>query len=175
MQLIARQSRSIRIPTYVISWVRRFGQSRRNLHQKLGRPPTDKEIAEDLGIDQEKVHEFTMAMRGEVSIDSQISKSDDRTYEEVIEDTNSDSPVIMLNLSLIQKELRKVLSTLGEKEAKIISLRYGLEDNYPRTLNEIGDMFHLSRERIRQIESKALKKLRTPQYLSQLGGYFNTE
>ncbi len=168
MQLIARQSRSIRIPTYVISWVRRFGSARKMLRHKLGRAPNDREIAEELGISEEKVREFTLAMRGEVSLDSPISSSDNRTLEEVLEDDHADSPVLLLNLSMIQRELRKILNTLSTKEARIIAMRYGLDDNYPRTLNEIGDEFGLSRERIRQIEAKALKKLRSPQNLNQL-------
>ncbi|MFP4458889.1 MAG: RNA polymerase sigma factor RpoD/SigA [Candidatus Zixiibacteriota bacterium] len=175
MQLIARQSRSIRIPTYVISWVRRFGAARRTLRNQLGRPPNEKELSEELDIPEDKIREFTQAMRGEVSLDSPISSSDDRTLEEVIEDNHADSPVMMLNLNMIQKELRKVLSTLSPKEAKVLTLRFGLEDNFPRTLNEIGEIFGLSRERIRQIEGKALKKLRSPQYLSQLGAYFHSE
>ncbi len=175
MQLIARQSRSIRIPTYVISWVRRFGAARKKLRNKLGRAPNDKEIADELEISEDKVREFTLAMRGEVSLDSPISKSDDRTLEEVLEDDHADSPVLLLNLTMIQRELRKILSTLSQKEAKIISMRYGLDDNFPRTLNEIGDEFGLSRERIRQIEGKALKKLRSPQNLNHLGAYFHTD
>ena len=175
MQLIARQSRSIRIPTYVISWVRRFGAAKRKLHNKLGREPNDKEIADELDITEDKVREFTLAMRGEVSLDSPISKSDNRTLEEVLEDNHSDSPVLLLNLSMIQRELRKILTTLTSKEAEIISMRYGLNDNYPRTLNEIGDKFGLSRERIRQIEGKALKKLRSQQNLNHLGAFFHSD
>ncbi len=163
IRCIAEQGQVIRLPAYLVQWARRYSRTVQELSQELGRSPTKEEVAEALGISVSELDEFLQALRGQVSLEKKLGQDEDsRSLLEVIEDESAESPSLAATLAVLQREIQKILSTLTPREAKVIALRFGLEDNYPRTLEEIGKMLGLSRERVRQIEAKALAKLRHP-------------
>ncbi|MCD6532300.1 sigma-70 family RNA polymerase sigma factor [bacterium] len=176
MRCIAEQSQAIKLPTYIVQWARKYSRVYHELAQKLGREPTNAEISEELGVDPEEVDDILQALQTQISLDKKIGNDEDsRTLSEVIGDTSAVSPSFAATLAVLQQEIQKLLSTLTPREAKVISLRFGLEDNYPRTLEEIGKMFGLSRERIRQIEARALAKLRHPSKIKMLEVFLKEE
>ncbi|RKZ28340.1 hypothetical protein DRQ26_01305 [bacterium] len=160
---IAEQGQVIRLPAYLIQWARKYSHIVQELSQKLGREPTNEEIAKKMGISPEDLENMLQALQGQVSLERKLGHDEDsRTIGDIIEDKSSESPSLATTLTVLQQEIKKILDTLTPREAEVIKLRFGLEDNFPRTLEEIGKMFGLSRERIRQIEARALKKLRHP-------------
>jgi len=160
---IAEQGQAIRLPAYLIQWARKYSHAIQELSQQLGRQPNPEEIAGELGISTEDMNETLQALQGQVSLERKLGHDDDsRTLGDIIKDESSESPSLATTLTVLQQEIQKILSSLSKREAEVISLRFGLNDNYPRTLEEIGKMFGLSRERIRQIEARALAKLRHP-------------
>lgn len=160
---IAEQGQVIRLPAYLIQWARKYSHTVQELSQKLGKHPTQEEIAAEMNTTIEEVEAMLQALQGQVSLERKLGHDkDSRTLGDLIEDETSESPSISTTLTVLQQEIKRILDTLSPREAEVISLRFGLKDNFPRTLEEIGKMFGLSRERIRQIESRALAKLRHP-------------
>ena len=163
IRAIAEQGQTIRLPSYLIQWARKYSRVYQQLSQKLGREPTNAEISLELDSSEKEVEKLLQALQSQTSLDRKIGQDEgSRTLEEVIEDSKSETPSLMATLAMLQQEVQSILASLSPREAKVISLRFGLEDNYPRTLEEIGQIFGLSRERIRQIEARALAKLRHP-------------
>ena len=171
LRTLAEQSQVVKLPTYLVQWVRRYARVAQELSQKYGREPTPQEVSDAMNVEPSKSRKMRRFFTGQVSLNKTLGDDDNRTLEDVIADESGDSPMNMANLTMLQTELRRILETLTPKEQKVISLRFGLEDNYPRTLEEIGQIFDLSRERIRQIEMKALSKLRHQSKLDKLLPY----
>ncbi len=160
---IAEQGQVIRLPAYLIQWARKYSHILQELSQKLGREPNHEELASKMRMSIDDLEAMLQALQGQISLERKLGHDENsRTIGEIIEDESSESPSLSTTLTVLQQEIRKILDTLSPREAEVITLRFGLDDNFPRTLDEIGKMFNLSRERIRQIEARALKKLRHP-------------
>ncbi|MCD8204753.1 MAG: RNA polymerase sigma factor RpoD [Coprobacillus sp.] len=170
---IADQARTIRIPVHMVETINKITRSQRRLIQELGREPSAEEISDDMKGEltpQEIRHIQRLALEP-VSLESPIGEEDDSHLGDFIEDKDSESPVEYAEQQLLKEELYKVLDELNEREERVIRLRYGLDDNRPRTLEEVGKEFGVTRERIRQIEAKAIKKLKHPTRSKRLGDY----
>jgi len=172
LRTLAEQSHVVKLPTYLVQWIRRYARTAQELSQKHGREPTPQEVSEEMEVAPGKSNKMKKFFTGQVSLNKSLGNDDSRTLEDVLADEKSSSPMNTANLTMLQHELKRVLNTLTPKEQRVISLRFGLEDDMPRTLEEIGQIFDLSRERIRQIEMKALSKLRHPSKLEKLSPYF---
>ena len=172
LRTLAEQSHVVKLPTYLVQWVRRYSKISQELSQKLGRKPTPQEVSAGMEVEPEKSSKMRRFFTSQVSLNKSLGNDDSRTLEDVIADDSGNTPFNVADLTMLQAELKRVLGTLTTKEQRVISLRFGLEDNVPRTLEEIGHIFDLSRERIRQIEMKALSKLRHPSKLEKLLPYF---
>ena len=170
---IADQSRTIRLPVHMVETVNNLIQSSKQLVQELGREPRAGEVAERIGASEEQVREMIKIVQEPVSLDTPVGEEEDTYLGDLIEDEKSPSPVYETEFEFLRKELAEILSTLGAREQKVLSLRFGLEDDRPRTLEEVGEMFGVTRERIRQIEKKALRKLRHPVKIKYLHVYLD--
>ena len=159
---IADQARTIRIPVHMVETIHRVSRASRQLLQEYGREPTTDEIAEKLGMSADKVREIMKASQDPVSLETPIGEEDDSHLGDFIPDDSSPTPAEAVSYQLLREQLNKVLHTLTPREEMVIKLRFGLEDGRTRTLEEIGKEFNITRERIRQIEAKALRKLRHP-------------
>ena len=159
---IADQGRTIRIPVHMHERINKIKRVQRSLLQELGSEPTADQIAEDLSISTNKVNEALAVAPETASLDTPIGEEDDNPLGAFIMDIASPSPVQEAELNILKEQIQDVLSELNERERKVISLRFGIDDGYPRTLEEVGNIFDVTRERIRQIEAKALRKLRHP-------------
>lgn len=160
---LAEQSQVIRFPIYIVQWLRRYFVVSNELSQTLGREPTIEEIANAMNMDSDQLNEFLRVFQRHISLENKLgSDEDSRSLQDVIENEDTPSPSFFTHFAILQAELKKLIASLPPKEAKVITLRFGLEDNCPRTLEEIGHILGLSRERIRQIEVKAFEKLRHP-------------
>lgn len=159
---IANQSRTIRLPVHVSDRIRRLYKTSYNLEQDLGRPPSSKEIAEEMNTSQKKVDWMIRVSRLPLSLDCPIGNDEDAQLGMFVEDRVNPSPSRVTFENMLRDKIRKILSTLTPREARILRLRFGLDYNRTYTLEEIGNMFDLTRERIRQIEGKALRRLRHP-------------
>ena len=159
---IADQGRTIRIPVHMHERINKIKRVQRSLLQELGSEPTAEQIAEDLSISTNKVNEALAVAPETASLDTPIGEEDDNPLGAFIMDIASPSPVQEAELNILKEQIQDVLSELNERERKVISLRFGIDDGYPRTLEEVGNIFDVTRERIRQIEAKALRKLRHP-------------
>ncbi len=168
---IADQARTIRIPVHMVETINKLIRIQRQLLQDLGREPTPEEIAEKMGFTTEKVREILKISQEPVSLETPIGEEEDSQLGDFIEDKEAPVPVDEASFRLLQEQLREVLSELNERERKVIELRFGLADGYPRTLEEVGRVFGVTRERIRQIESKTLSKLRHPTRSDKLKDY----
>jgi RNA polymerase primary sigma factor len=168
---LADQSRTIRIPVHVVEVVNRLRKLRRTLLQELGRDPTVEELADAMDLPVEKVREVQAYGRDPVSLDQTVGEESDTRLGDLIEDAEAIVAVDVVSFSLLQGELRAVLATLSDREAGVIRLRYGLTDGRARTLDEIGLVYGVTRERIRQIEAKTMTKLRHPARSQVLRGY----
>ncbi|MCJ7472482.1 MAG: RNA polymerase sigma factor RpoD [Actinobacteria bacterium] len=157
---IADKARTIRIPVHMVANVNKYIRIQRQLLQKLGREPNHDEIAELLGVTTDRVREIIKIAEETISLDTPIGESEDAHLSDFVEDSEVEAPLDAATFSMLQKDLQVVLNTLKDRERKIIKLRFGLQDGLPRTLEEVGREFSLTRERIRQIEFKALGKLR---------------
>lgn len=171
---ITKQAKIIGFPPHKMKELQTYITISRHLSHKLGREPSIKELSEHLGVSEEKIRSTMDLAFSQVSLEQAISDTDDRTYSETIINDTFPSPIEILSKKILTKELREILKELTPKEERVLSLRFGLEDNYPRTLEEIGQIFNLSRERIRQIEEKALRKLRSSRRTLILRGYLKT-
>ena len=159
---IADQARTIRIPVHMVETINRLIRVQRQLLQELGREPTPEEIAKDMDIPVEKVREIQKVSQEPVSLETPIGEEEDSHLGDFIQDENVQVPAEAAAYTLLREQLDEVLGTLTERERQVIRLRFGLDDGRARTLEEVGREFHVTRERIRQIEAKALRKLRSP-------------
>ncbi len=168
---IADQARTIRIPVHMVETINKTGRVSRQLLQTLGREPTTKEIADKMGITEEKVIEIQKIAQDPVSLEKPIGEEEDSHLGDFIEDNTSASPAEKAETKMLKEHLLEVLSSLTPRENEVIRKRYGLDDARPKTLEEVGREFNVTRERIRQIEAKALRKLRHPNRTKKLKDY----
>ncbi|MGI5468598.1 RNA polymerase sigma factor [Streptomyces sp. CA-132043] len=170
---LADQARTIRVPVHVVELINRVVRVQRRMLQERGYEPTPQEVAAHLELPEERVSEVLRLAQEPVSLHAPVGEEDDVALGDLIEDGDAASPVESAAFLLLREHLEAVLSTLGERERKVVQLRYGLVDGRPRTLEEIGRIFGVTRERIRQIESKTLNKLRDHAFADQLRGYLD--
>ncbi|MFH8450747.1 RNA polymerase sigma factor [Streptomyces fungicidicus] len=170
---LADQARTIRVPVHVVELINRVVRVQRRMLQERGYEPTPGEVAAHLDLPPERVGEVLRLAQEPVSLHAPVGEEDDVALGDLIEDGDAASPVESAAFLLLREHLEAVLSTLGERERKVVQLRYGLVDGRPRTLEEIGRIFGVTRERIRQIESKTLNKLRDHAFADQLRGYLD--
>ena len=170
---IADQARTIRIPVHMVETINKLIRTSRHLLQQLGREPTPEEIAEEMEIPVEKVMEIQKIAQDPVSLETPIGEEDDSHLGDFIQDDDSPAPHDSAAYTLLKEQLEEVMNTLTPREAKVLKLRFGLEDGKARTLEEVGREFEVTRERIRQIEAKALRKLRHPSRSKKLRDYMS--
>ncbi len=170
---LADQARTIRVPVHVVELINRVVRVQRRLLQERGVEPTAEDIAVELDLTPERVTEVLRLAQEPVSLHAPVGEEDDVSFGDLIEDGDAASPVESAAFLLLRQHLEAVLSTLGERERKVVQLRYGLDDGRPRTLEEIGRIFGVTRERIRQIESKTLSRLQNHAFADQLRGYLD--
>ena len=168
---IADQARTIRIPVHMVETINKLIRTSRLLLQRLGREPSPEEIAEELEIPVEKVMEIQKIAQDPVSLETPIGEEDDSHLGDFIQDDDSPAPQDAAAYTMLKEQLEEVMNTLTPREAKVLKLRFGLEDGKARTLEEVGKEFDVTRERIRQIEAKALRKLRHPSRSKKLRDY----
>ena len=168
---IADQARTIRIPVHMVETINKLIRIQRQLLQDLGREPTPEEIANEMDLTPDKVREILKVSQEPVSLETPIGEEEDSHLGDFIEDSDAVVPIDAASFILLQEQLDSVLHTLSEREKKVIQLRFGLTDGHPRTLEEVGREFGVTRERIRQIESKTLSKLRHPSRSQKLRDY----
>lgn len=168
---IADQARTIRIPVHMVETINKLIKVSRQLLQELGREPTPEEIGNEMGIDEEKVREIMKIAQEPVSLETPIGEEEDSHLGDFIEDQDVLAPSDAASYMLLKEQLEDVLETLTERERKVLRLRFGLDDGRARTLEEVGQVFGVTRERIRQIEAKALRKLRHPSRSKKLKDY----
>ena len=170
---IADQARTIRIPVHMVETINKLIRTSRHLLQQLGREPTPDEIAEEMEMPVEKVMEIQKIAQDPVSLETPLGEEDDSHLGDFIQDEDSPAPQDSAAYTLLKEQLEEVMSTLSPREAKVLKLRFGLEDGKARTLEEVGKEFKVTRERIRQIEAKALRKLRHPSRSKKLKDYMS--
>ncbi|GHH17981.1 RNA polymerase sigma factor [Streptomyces rubradiris] len=170
---LADQARTIRVPVHVVELINRVVRVQRRMLQERGHEPTAEEVGAHLDLTPERVREVLRLAQEPVSLHAPVGEEDEVALGDLIEDGDAASPVESAAFLLLREHLDAVLSTLGERERKVVQLRYGLADGRPRTLEEIGRLFGVTRERIRQIESKTLSKLRDHAFAEQLRGYLD--
>lgn len=168
---IADQSRTIRIPVHMSEVINKTYRVSRNLLQELGREPTEKELSDAMGLPVEKVREILKVSADPISLDTPIGEEDDSHLGDFIKDDTIMGPEEAASYAVLQDQISKLLDTLTEREQRVLILRFGLKDGRSRTLEEVGKEFNVTRERIRQIEAKALRKLRHPSRARMLKGY----
>lgn len=168
---IADQARTIRIPVHMVETINKLIRVQRQLLQDRGREPTPEEIGQEMELTPDKVREILKISQEPVSLETPIGEEEDSQLGDFIEDQEAVVPADAASFSLLQQQLRHILDTLSDRERKVIELRFGLKDGHPRTLEEVGKVFGVTRERIRQIESKTLSKLRHPSRSAKLKDY----
>ena len=169
---IADQARTIRIPVHMVETINKLIRVNRQLAQELGRDPTPAEIAKEMGISESKVREIIKIAQEPVSLETPIGEEEDSHLGDFIEDENAPAPAEVASNAMMREQLQEVLHTLTPREEKVIRLRFGLEDGQAHTLEEVGKEFNVTRERIRQIEAKALLKIRHPGRSKKLRDYY---
>jgi RNA polymerase primary sigma factor len=170
---MADQARTIRIPVHMVEQINKLTRVQREMLQELGREPTPEELAKELDMTPEKVVEIQGYAREPVSLETTIGDDQDSNLGDFIEDADAPIAAEVVSYGLMQEQLNEVLRTLTDREAAVVKMRFGLVDGQPRTLDEIGREFGLTRERIRQIESKTLSKLRHPSRSQKLRDYLD--
>ncbi len=170
---MADQARTIRIPVHMVEAVSKLARARRQMLQDLGREPTAGELAAELDMTPEKVIEVQKYSREPISLHTPLGEDGDSEFGDLIEDSEAIQPGEAVSFTLLQEHLHSVLDTLSEREAGVVSMRFGLADGQPKTLDEIGKVYGVTRERIRQIESKAMSKLRHPSRSNVLRDYLD--
>ena len=170
---IADQARTIRIPVHMVETINKLIRTSRHLLQKLGREPLPEEIAAEMEMSVERVMEIQKIAQDPVSLETPIGEEDDSHLRDFIQDDDSPAPQDSAAYTMLKEQLEEVMNTLTEREAKVLKLRFGLIDGKARTLEEVGKEFNVTRERIRQIEAKALRKLRHPSRSKKLKDYMN--
>ena len=169
---IADQARTIRIPVHMVETIHRLSRVSKQLMQELGRDPTNAEIAERMGLSENRVIEIQKIAQDPVSLESPVGEEDESRISDFVEDESIKSPTDNAAQDILKTQLFQVIETLTPREQKVIRLRYGLDDSHPRTLEEVGKEFNVTRERIRQIEAKALRKLRHPNRSKKLQDFY---
>ena len=169
---ISDQARTIRIPVHMVETINKLIRVNRQLAQELGRDPTPAEIAKEMGISESKVREIIKIAQEPVSLETPIGEEEDSHLGDFIEDENAPAPAEVASNAMMREQLQEVLHTLTPREEKVIRLRFGLEDGQAHTLEEVGKEFNVTRERIRQIEAKALRKIRHPGRSKKLRDYY---
>jgi RNA polymerase primary sigma factor len=172
---IADQARTIRIPVHMIETLNKVMQVQKQLLQEYGHEPTPEEVAEEMQMPVERVQQIMKMAQQPISLQSPVGDGDDTSFGDFIEDKSAENPYDMTAFSLLREKIVDVLDSLTERERRVLSLRFGLIDGYSRTLEEVGKQFKVTRERIRQIEAKALRKMRHPTRIRQLTGFFDAE
>ena len=170
---MADQARTIRIPVHMVETINKLNRVTRQLWQVLGREPRDSEIAEKMGITEEKICEIRRISLEPTSLETPTGEEGDSQFYDFVEDESAKSPADAVVQTILKEQLLAVIDTLTPREQKVIRLRYGLDDAHPRTLEEVGKEFNVTRERIRQIEAKALKKLRNPSRSKKLRDFID--
>ncbi|MGQ9556906.1 MAG: RNA polymerase sigma factor RpoD [Desulfurispora sp.] len=170
---IADQARTIRIPVHMVETINKLIRVSRQLLQELGREPLPEEIAREMGISEEKVREIMKIAQEPVSLETPIGEEEDSHLGDFIEDADARAPAEEASYTLLREQLDEVLKTLTDREQKVLRLRFGLDDGRARTLEEVGQKFGVTRERIRQIEAKTLRKLRHPSRSKKLKDYLD--
>ncbi|MFI5779686.1 sigma-70 family RNA polymerase sigma factor [Nocardia sp. NPDC051570] len=168
---MADQSRTIRLPVHLVEQVNKLARIKRELHQQLGREATDEELARESGIAVDKIADLLDHSRDPVSLDMPVGNDEEAPLGDFIEDSEATSAESAVIAGLMHRDVRSVLSTLDEREQQVIRLRFGLDDGQPRTLDQIGKLFGLSRERVRQIEREVMSKLRKGERADRLRAY----
>jgi RNA polymerase primary sigma factor len=171
---IADQARTIRIPVHMIEIINKLWRAQKHLMQELGREATTEELADAMEMSVERVRAVLKMAQQPVSLQSPVGDSDETHFGDLIEDKTVESPSEVTSFHLLRGKLGEVLHGLSERERRILELRYGLNDGFPRTLEEVGRQYEVTRERIRQIEAKALRKLRHPTRRSKLEGFLES-
>ena len=171
---IADQARTIRIPVHMVETINKLVRVQRQLLQDLGRDPTPEEIGAEMDMSADRVREIQKISQEPVSLETPIGEEEDSQLGDFIEDSQAIVPPDAASFSMLQEQLTQVLDSLADRERKVIELRFGLVDGHPRTLEEVGREFGVTRERIRQIESKTLAKLRHPSRSSKLKDYIES-
>jgi len=172
---IADQARTIRIPVHMIETINKLMRTQKRLLQDFGREPTPEEIADEMQLPVDRVRAVVKMAQQPISLQSPVGDSEDTNFGDFIEDKSTENPSEMTSFSLLKDKLGDVLSSLNERERKVLEQRFGLVDGYARTLEEVGKQFKVTRERIRQIEAKALRKMRHPTRIRQLHGFLEIE
>ncbi|MFV0287339.1 MAG: RNA polymerase sigma factor, partial [Demequina sp.] len=170
---MADQARTIRIPVHMVEVINKLARVQRQMLQDLGREPTPEELAAELDMTPEKVVEVQKYGREPISLHTPLGEDGDSEFGDLIEDSEAVVPADAVGFTLLQEELSKVMDTLSEREAGVVGMRFGLTDGQPKTLDEIGRVFGVTRERIRQIESKTMSKLRHPSRSQVLRDYLD--
>ena len=170
---IADQARTIRIPVHMVETINKLIRVSRQLLQEMGREPTPEEIAEEMGMTEDKVREIMKISQEPVSLETPIGEEEDSHLGDFIPDDEAPAPAEYAAFTLLKEQLIDVLDTLTPREEKVLRLRFGLDDGRARTLEEVGKVFNVTRERIRQIEAKALRKLRHPSRSKKLKDYLD--
>ncbi len=172
---IADQARTIRIPVHMIETINRLMRAQKRLLQELGREPVAEELAEDMQMPLERVRAVMKMAQQPISLQAAVGDGEDASFGDFIEDKAAESPSDLTSYTLLKEKLGDVLASLAERERKVLELRFGLGDGYARTLEEVGKQFRVTRERIRQIEAKALRKMRHPTRMRQLHGFLELQ
>jgi RNA polymerase primary sigma factor len=172
---IADQARTIRIPVHMIETINKMMRTQKRLLQDFGREPSPEEVADEMQLPVERVRAVLKMAQQPISLQSPVGDGEDTSFGDFIEDKNTENPSEMTSFSLLKDKLSDVLSSLSERERKVLELRFGLGDGYSRTLEEVGRQFRVTRERIRQIEAKALRKMRHPTRIRQLHGFLEVK
>ena len=168
---IADQARTIRIPVHMIETINKLMRVQKKLIQRLGREPTEAELSEEMEMKPEQVRAVSRMAQQPISLQSKVGDSDDAKYGDFIPDTSAENPSEQTAYAMLKERLQEILTTLTDRERQVLDYRFGLTDGFSRTLEEVGKQFNVTRERIRQIEAKALRKLRHPSRLKKLDGF----
>ena len=170
---LADQARTIRIPVHMVETMNKLTQHSRRLQQELGREPTLEELSQVMHMSPERINEIRQMCMEPVSLESPVGEEDDSHLGDFSEDDSGSQPAEAVSQAMLRQQLMEILDTLSDREAKVLRLRYGLDDGRPRTLEEVGKEFNVTRERVRQIEAKALRKIRNPNRSSKLRDFLN--
>jgi RNA polymerase primary sigma factor len=168
---MADQARTIRIPVHMVEVINKLARVQRQMLQDLGREPTPEELAKELDMTPEKVVEVQKYGREPISLSTPLGEEGDSEFGDLIEDSEAVDPSEAVGFTLMQEKINEILDTLADREAGVVRARYGLDDGQPKTLDEIGKIYGVTRERIRQIESKTMSKLRHPARANQMSDF----
>ena len=170
---VADQGRTIRVPVHMVETINKLMRRERSLSQELGREPTEEELAEDLGLSLKRLADIRKAAQEAVSLDLPVGEEGDAFLGDFVEDRDAPALEDAVSENLLREQLREALDALGDRESMVLRMRYGLDDGHPQTLEEVGKVFGVTRERIRQIEAKAIRRLRQPARLARLRDYLD--